>query len=60
MSRWRLVIGHDGLDFPNGYLKYIKNVGPKEVQLSDMTNQFFQMNIPDTWEKECSAIKTKV
>ena len=23
----------------------MKNVGPNEVQLSDMTNQFYQMNI---------------
>ena len=35
-------------------------MGPNEVQLSDMTNQIFQTNIPDIWKKECCAIKTKV
>ena len=35
-------------------------MGPNEVQLSDMVNQFLQVSIPDTWKKECSAIKTKV
>ena len=55
-----MTSSHRTFDFPNGYLKYIKNVSPNEVQLSDMTNQFFQMNIPDTWKKECSAIKNNV
>ena len=48
MSKCGQVIGHDGLNFLNGYLKYIKNEGPNEAQLSDMTNQFLQMNILDT------------
>ena len=60
MSKSHLVIGHGGLDFPNGYLEYMKNVDPKEVQLSDKTNQFFQMNSQDTRKKECCAIKTKI
>ena len=40
--------------------EFMKNVGPNEVQLSDMTNQFYQMNIQDTWKKGCSVIKTKI
>ena len=31
-----IAIGHDGLDFPIDYLKYMKKVGPNEVQLSDL------------------------
>ena len=38
----------------------MKNVDPKEVQLSDKTNQFFQTKFQDTRKKECSAIKTKI
>ena len=37
----------------------MKKLGPNEVQLSDMTNQFFQMNIQNTWKKEYSAIFTE-
>ena len=36
----------------------MKKVGSNEVQLSDKTNQFFQVDIQDTWKKEWSAIKT--
>ena len=34
----------------------MKKVGPNEVQLSDLTNQFFRMIIQDPCKKECSAI----
>ena len=34
----------------------MEKVGLNEVQLSDMTNQFFQMNVQNTWKKGHSAI----
>ena len=34
----------------------MEKVGLNEVQLSDMTKQFFQMNVQNTWKKGHSAI----
>ena len=45
--------------FSKWMFKIWKRVGPNEVQLSDMTNQFFQMIIQDSWKKECLAIFTE-
>ena len=51
-----VVVGHDGVDFPNGYLKHMKKGESKWSPVMKHDQSVFQMIIQESWKKECSAI----